>query len=144
MGVEVSLMRVKEAMKTAVRTISPSKPLSEAQELMKRYGIDHLVVVERGVPAGLLSDGDVLRHHAEGTVRDAMSRDLITIDSDELLQRAANLMRGHEIKCLVVTKEGKLAGVLTSSDLLEVFARSGHRERMILRDRGPRKGNART
>ena len=137
-------MRVKQAMKKSVQTISPDKPLAEAAELMKRYEVGQLVVVEHRVPVGLVSDGDLLRNASVSTVREAMSRGLITIDVEEPVHRAANLMRGNGIDCLVVTKENKLAGILTSKDLLEVVSRSGHRERMVLRDRGPRKGSART
>ena len=129
-------MRVKEAMKRTVRTISPDRPLSEAADIMKRFGIDHVVVVDRRVPVGLLSDGDVLRHPGDGSVQSAMTRGLVTIDAEESTTRAANMMRGHAIKCLIVTKENKLAGIITSSDLLEIVARTGHKERMVMRDRG--------
>ncbi len=132
-------MRVNEVMKQTVRTISPDRPLSEAADIMKRFGIDHVVVVEKHVPVGLLSDGDVLRHSGEGIVESAMSRGLVTIDVKETIARAANMMRGHGIKCLIATTENKLAGILTSSDLLEVVGRSGHKERTVLRDRGPRR-----
>jgi CBS domain-containing protein len=132
-------MRVNEVMKQTVRTISPDRPLSEAADIMKRFGIDHVVVVEKHVPVGLLSDGDVLRHSGEGIVESAMSRGLVTIDAKETIARAANMMRGHAIKCLIVTEENKLAGILTSSDLLEIVGRSGHKERTTMRDRGPRK-----
>ena len=132
-------MRVKQAMKQEVRTISPDRPVSEAADLMKRFGIDHVVVTERHVPVGLLSDGDILRHPGDGTVRSAMTRGIVTIDAEELVTRAANMMRGHGIKCLIVTKDDKLAGIITSSDVLEVVSRSGHKERMTMRDRGNRR-----
>lgn len=131
-------MRVRDAMKRTVRTISPDRPLQEAADIMKRFGIDHVVVVDHHIPVGVLSDGDVLRHSGEGTVQSAMTRALVTIDEDELITRAANLMRGRGIKCLLVTTDGQLAGIITSSDVLEVIGRTGHRERMVMRDRGPR------
>lgn len=128
-------MRVKEAMTKTVHTISPDRPLSEAAELMELYGISHVVVVEHGKAVGVLTDGDLIRHPATTIVRSVMSHDVVTIDQDELISRAANMMRGRSIKCLVVTKEDKLAGVITSTDLLEIVARTGHTERMVLRDR---------
>lgn len=127
-------MRVKEAMTRTVHTISPDRPLSEASELMERHGISHVVVVEHGKAVGVLTDGDLIRHPAATIVRSVMS-DVVTIDEDELISRAANMMRGRSIKCLAVTNEDKLAGVITSTDLLEIVARTGHTERMVLRDR---------
>ena len=132
-------MRVKDAMTQTVHTLTPDRPLAEASALMKEFGIDHIIVTEHGEPVGVLSDGDVMRHKGAPVVGAAMSRDPITIGSDELISRAANLMRGHSIKCLVVVKGAKLDGVLTTTDLLEVIGRTGHPERMTLRDRGPRK-----
>jgi CBS domain-containing protein len=129
-------MRGKEAMTKTVHSISPDRPLSEASELMERFGISHVIVVERGKAVGVLTDGDLIRHPAATIVRSVMSRDVVTIDEDELISRAANMMRDRSIKCLVVTKEEKLAGVITSTDLLEIVARTGHTERMVLRDRG--------
>ena len=131
-------MRVKEVMKKTVRTIAGDRPVSEAAGLMKQFGIGHLVVTHHHEPIGILTDGDILRHPDGADVQAIMTRTIITVDADERVSRAANLMRGHDIKSLVVTNEGKLAGIVTSSDVLEVVSRSGHKERMILRDRGPR------
>ncbi|MGZ7042625.1 MAG: CBS domain-containing protein, partial [Thermoanaerobaculia bacterium] len=128
---------VHEAMKRNVRTIAADRPLSEAADMMKRFEIEHLVVADHHRPIGLLSDGDVLRNPAGGTVRSAMSQRVVTIDAEETVTRAANMMRGHGIKCLVVTKDDKLEGIITSSDVLEVVSRTGHKERMVMRDRGP-------
>jgi CBS domain-containing protein len=136
-------MRVKDAMKKTVRTISPDRSLSEAATVMNEFGIGHLVVVERRVPVGVLSDGDILRHGSRGTVASAMSKRLVTVDSEEPVRRAANMMRGHDIKSLVVTSGDRLAGIITSTDILEIVSRSGHRERMTLRDRGARKSSPR-
>ncbi len=132
-------MRVKEVMTKAVHTLPPDRSLPEARTIMKEFGIDHVIVVEHGKPVGVLSDGDIMRNANAPTVGAAMSRNLVSIHEDELISRAANLMRGHSIKCLVVTHESKLAGVVTSTDLLEVVGRAGHPERMTLRDRGARK-----
>lgn len=132
-------MRVKEAMTRTVHTVTPDAPLSEAVQMMQSFGIDHVIVTEHGKPVGVLSDGDVMRHAGVPVVGAAMTRDIITIEPDELISRAANLMRGHSIKCLVVVDDAKLAGVITSTDLLEIVGRTGHNERMIMRDRGPRR-----
>ncbi len=73
-----------------------------------------------------------------------MTRGAITVGVDELISRAANLMRGHAIKCLVVTHGTKFAGILTVNDLLEIVGRMGHQERMVMRDRGRRPRSTRS
>jgi len=132
-------MRVKDVMRRDIRTIAPDRPLTEAGEVMKRFGIEHLIVLERGQPIGLLAEIDVLRHPGDGDVASAVTRRVVTIDQEELVRRAANLMRGHGIKSLVVMNKDKVAGIVTSSDVLEVVSRTGHKERMTLRDRGPKR-----
>jgi CBS domain-containing protein len=137
-------MRVKEAMKRTVKTITADRPLDEAADLMKRFEIQHLVVIEHGSAVGVLSDGDIARHEGTGLVGSAMTRGVVTIEEDELARRAANLMRGHSLKCLVVTRGKKLAGIITTTDLLEIFGRTGHKERTVMRDRGRKPRAVRT
>ena len=130
-------MRVTEVMKHPVRTVTPNQSVGEAAELMSQHWIEHLVVVEGGSVVGLISATDCAGVNPYVQVRDVMSTKPVTIESDELVSRAANLMRGHRIHSLIVTRNRKLAGIVTTSDLLEIIGKgAGHAERPILRDRG--------
>ena len=130
-------MRVTEVMKHPVRTITPNQSVGEAADLMSQHRIEHLVVVEAGTVARMISTTDYTGVNPYVQVRDIMSTRPITIETDELVSRAANLMRGHGIHSLIVTRNRKLAGIVTTSDLLEIIGKSaGHMERPVLRDRG--------
>jgi acetoin utilization protein AcuB len=50
-------------------------------------------------------------------VRNWMSRNVITVDVDDSMQQAINLMKEHSIRILPVLKKGKLVGVVTDRDL---------------------------
>ena len=55
------------------------------------------------------------------TVGDIMVKKVFTIDADESIRHAADLMTRRGIGCLVVTEneaEGGIAGILTESDIL--------------------------
>jgi len=52
---------VKDLMTTNVVTIAPSASIDEAMELMTRYRIRHLPVVEDGKVVGVISIGDVVK-----------------------------------------------------------------------------------
>ena len=55
------------------------------------------------------------------TVGDIMVKKVFTVDADESIRHAADLMSRHGIGCLVVTEnkaEGNIAGILTESDIL--------------------------
>jgi predicted transcriptional regulator len=116
-------MRVTEVMKHPVRTVTPDQSVGEAAELMSQHWIEHLVVVEGGSVVGLISATDCTGVNPYVQVRDVMSTKPVTIESDELVSRAANLMRGHRIHSLIVTRNRKLAGIVTTSDLLRSSAR---------------------
>ena len=53
-------------------------------------------------------------------VRDAMTRNLITISPDEPVMKAAEIMAKHEIRGLPVVRNGILEGMITFSDILRL------------------------
>ena len=65
--------------------------------------------------------------HDGGVVRDVMSLNIATIDEEETVRRAANVMRGRSISCLVATRNGRMAGIVTVSDLLDLLGKGGER-----------------
>lgn len=136
-------MRVKEIMTNDVMTTSPERPLVEASEKMRKLGIRHLVVLEQSKLAGVLSNRDlaaISRRELEMLrVRDVMARQVITIDPEATIARAANTMCNRSVGCLPVVQEGKLAGIVTTTDLLALLGRAGQGTRATVRDRGNRR-----
>lgn len=119
-------MRVQDVMTDRVQTVAPDMSLAAAAGLMRAKRIRHLVVIEGGRVRGVLSDGDILRSRAIATddsrrVADMMSTPAVTVTPATTVRRAANLMRGQTIGCLIVTDHDRLAGILTTSDLLSLI-----------------------
>lgn len=54
-------------------------------------------------------------------VSDAMSKEVISIGPDALLEEAALLMRDNKVGTLVVVEDGKLVGIITESDIFDAF-----------------------
>ena len=50
-------------------------------------------------------------------VKNWMSKDVVTVDVDDSMQHAINVMKEHSIRMLPVLMEGKLVGVVTDRDL---------------------------
>jgi acetoin utilization protein AcuB len=95
---------------------------------------------------GVLSDRDAggragSNLRAQLRVRDLMTTDVATATPDITVRKAANLMRGRTIGCLPVLNRGKLVGIVTTSDLLELIGRGRERptrpERRVLHHRVP-------
>ena len=125
-----TLMRVSEIMTEPIETVPASMPIDQAAGLMRAMRIHHLVVKDGARLAGLVSATDLPQPgaaHDGGVVRDIMSLNVVAIDEHETVRSAANLMRGRNIGCLVATRNGKLAGIVTVSDLLDLLGKGGER-----------------
>ena len=123
-------MRIREIMTEPVETITPSMSLDQAAGLMRALRVHHLVVNEGSKTVGLLSASDLPKPgaaHDGGVVRDVMSLNVATIDEEATVRRAANLMRGRSVGCLVATRNGRMAGIVTVSDLLDLLGKGGER-----------------
>jgi CBS domain-containing protein len=115
-------------MSEKVETVSPATPAEEAWNVMRVKGIHHLVVTEGRRIVGLLSDRDaggrggasIRRNH---TVADLMTEKVVTVPAATTVRKAANLMRGRSIGCLVVASAGRATGIVTVADLLELIGR---------------------
>lgn len=63
-------------------------------------------------------------------VDDVMVEEVITVEADETVKKAIDLMNENEIGCLIVVKQGKAVGILTERDMLaRVLAQSRNPER---------------
>jgi len=130
-----------------VETIEPRTPAAMAAQLMRSKGIHHLVVMREGVLEGVVSARDLPESDAKGrrggkSVEDVMQRHVVTVGPNALTTRAANMMRGRAIGSLLVTARGKVLGIVTVSDLLDLVGRGAGRQpgraaRPILKKRVP-------
>lgn len=140
-------MRLRDIMHTRVETVSPRESAAVAVERMRRAKIRHLVVQDGRKVVGVLSDRDVagmgsLRQVE--TVEKLMTSPAITGSPDLTLRQAANLLRGRMMGCLPILDDGKIVGIVTTTDLLEMIGAGAERpvpksRRWVLKDRGPRR-----
>ncbi len=119
-------MRLGEIMASSVKSVAPTDTAEDAFSLMRLHRIHHLVVLEGKAVVGVISDRDLggargasLRRNR--TVGELMTRDVATATPQTTERQAANLLRGHSIGCLPVLDGGKLVGIVTITDLLEIL-----------------------
>lgn len=125
-------MRMFEVMTDGVQTVNPSVMAEDAWALMRRKGIHHLVVMEDSHVVGVVSDRDIGGRNgaairAGRTVAELMTRPAITRAPNDTVRSAANAMRGRTIGCLPIVDRGRLVGIVTVSDLLDVLGRGADR-----------------
>ena len=118
--------------KVCVRTVvttSPEESIAAAAKRMRQYNVGSLVVVEGKQPVGIITDRDLVVRAlaADGVpgaraVRTVMSSNLVCVPEQTPLEDAMNLMRGYQIRRLVVVNAtGELVGIFALDDMLELL-----------------------
>jgi CBS domain-containing protein len=103
----------------------PGAAAATARERMRSKQFHHLLVKEGDELVGVVSARDLRRGARTGTaakrvvVGDFMTPNVVTVGPDTSVHKAANLMRGHSIGCLIVVDEGNAVGIVTLADLLD-------------------------
>jgi acetoin utilization protein AcuB len=105
-------------------TVTPNDTLAAAQAKMESGGFRRVPVVDGGRLVGILSDRDLREHtgYLERTlVNAAMTENPLTVSSSTTIEKAAQLLLSHKIGGLPVVDNGKLAGIITTNDMLSAF-----------------------
>lgn len=118
---------VSELMKGDLVVAQETDTIARAMEIMSQEAIHHLPVVDsEGKLAGLVSDRDLLGALAGSMGRTdpigaIMVRGVVSVETTTHAHMAAEVMLDAQIHCLPVTdKGGKLVGLITATDFLEV------------------------
>lgn len=101
-------------------TLSSSKTIKEAKEVMSLYKISGLPVVENEKLIGIITNRDI-RFETDETlqVTERMTTEkLVTVPQGTTLEQAKKVLQEHRIeKLLVVDDDGSLAGLITVKDI---------------------------
>jgi CBS domain-containing protein len=142
-------MKVKDVMTKEVKTISPDTPLRMVNQLLQKYNLSYLIIVdEKNEIEGIITYTDLFRlllpsyeevmtkdcvwlfpERMEERVKDlvdkpvseVMTRKVLTVSSDELVITTGAKMIAHKIKQMPVVGNNTLVGVLTFHDILWEF-----------------------
>lgn len=142
-------MYVRNSMTANPYTVTPEATVAEAFELMRDKQIRRVPVVKNGKLVGIITERKLLEVSpspatslsifeinyllSKTKIESIMSKDLVTVSSNNLLEEAALLMREHDIGGLPVVDDGKLVGIITETDIFDSFI-----EIMGFRDQGSR------
>jgi acetoin utilization protein AcuB len=131
-------MFVKTKMVTNPITVSPDQTIPEAHEIMTEHNIKRLPVMHKGKLVGVVSKEDIERYTpskatslsmgeityllTKTKIKQIMSKELITISPDALLEEAATLMRDNKVSFLpVIDNKNRVVGIITESDIFDSF-----------------------
>jgi acetoin utilization protein AcuB len=130
-------MLVGERMSHPVITMSPDLPIVDALNLMKRERIRRAPVVKDGKMVGIVSDKDLLNASASPatslsvwelnyllskiTVKEVMSKKVLSVMENTPIEEAARIMADNKIGGLPVMRGEDVVGIITETDLFKIF-----------------------
>ena len=127
----IKVLTVAGVMTPFPHSIDIEASLKEAMATMKEYGVRHLPVTENELLVSVLSLRDIqvimspFQHDREEVkelmVRDVCAVDAYVVDIHASAAKVVTMMIDRAIGSAVVTKEGRLAGILTHTDIARKF-----------------------
>lgn len=136
----LKLRRVFEVMILEVISATPSVSVFQIVELLATHRVSCVVICQSPTdsqpnseekvltPIGIITERDIVQFRALGldlsqtSAQEVMSTPLLPIKAGDSLWEARQMMHDYRIRRLVVTdEEGKLAGLITQSSLLQVL-----------------------
>ena len=130
--------KVREIMSTEVRTLGRNDNLGLARDIMRQERIRHFPVLDDGRVVGVVSQRDLFHatlgslmnygerseqaYLASVSVKEVMEEPAVTISPEASVKEAAALMVQRRIGCLPVVEKGRLAGIVTETDILRQVA----------------------
>src|SRR3972149_11299245 len=125
-------MLVGKRMTRDPKTVGPEDPLTRAADLMRKFRINHLPVVEEGKLVGILSDTDLRNasltsDHLSGLgelqvtdwkVREGMKTEGWSLTPEDSVEDALLILHRKKFGALPVLAGDRLVGVITTVDPL--------------------------
>jgi acetoin utilization protein AcuB len=119
-------------------TVTPDLPIAEALEQMRQAQVHRFPVLDKkGKLAGIVTHTDLLYASPSSVtslnfweinyllnqvkVKEVMTKKVLTVDEDCPIEDAARMMRDNEIGGVPVMRGDRVVGIITESDLFDVF-----------------------
>lgn len=126
--------KVKEYMSSPIYVIERNEPIQRARNLMFKYGVGRLPVMEGGRLVGIVTKYDITNRLNQAApewrrrpidkvpIQVVMTESPITIFPDATMSQAAELMVENGISGLPVERDGEIVGMITSRDMIRYFS----------------------
>jgi acetoin utilization protein AcuB len=130
-------MLVRDIMTTDLTTLREDQTMLDATLVFARSGIHHIPIMNGKQLVGLVTDTD-LKHYSpsilsgrpiteynrlmESTpLSKIMTRTLLTIEPEQTVREAAQILDDRRIGCLPVVEGSELKGIVTTTDLVKLL-----------------------
>ena len=118
---------ISEFMNKNLVKVTPDTPVKNCAEVMAAERVSSVIISENNSLKGIITEKDLCRKIVakgldgnEVRVKDIMTTDLVTIDSDASLYDAMLKLNKKQIKHLPVVSNNVTVGIITAMDILKV------------------------
>lgn len=125
------MITVKDLMKIGIGStvvISPTDTVYRALQLMAENNVGSVVVCNDGQMVGIFTERDYCRKvilmgrsSLNTPLHEIMTKDMITVRPNQTLEECLKLMSKYHIRHLPVEDGGKLVGVVSMRDVMEMI-----------------------
>ncbi|HIE46593.1 MAG TPA: CBS domain-containing protein [Nitrosopumilus sp.] len=121
-------MTIGDVMTKSVISADTSLTINEAAKMMEDTKVGAVIVMENNSPIGIVTDRDfaikVVAHACPITssIKQIMSSPLFSVNLDESVRTAADLMYGRKIMKLPVIDGENVVGIITARDIVSLLA----------------------
>ena len=115
-----------QIMSKNVLTVDKTTSIQEAALDMRKLQIGCVIVTEDSKPIGIVTERDfVTKVAADGRplfteIHEIMSSPLISIDPEETIWEASEILKRKRIHKLPVKEDEKIVGIITTSDIIKI------------------------
>lgn len=130
-------MFVGERMSHPVIPVSPETSVHDALAMFRKEHIRRAPVIKDGKLVGIVSEGDLINASpspvtslsiwemnyllSKVTVKQVMSKKVLTIDENTPIEEAARIMADSKFGGIPITRSGKVVGIITETDLFKIL-----------------------
>jgi acetoin utilization protein AcuB len=123
---------IKNVMRAFPYSLQATDSVDEARRLMAKHGIRHLPVLEGEKLVGLVTAHDLERAGSRrakvAAIGELATAPVYTVDLDEPLDNVALHMATNRLGSALVVRHGKVVGIFTTTDALQVLAQHLRRD----------------
>ena len=125
---DAKTITISDVMTKSVISVDAALTINETAKMMEDAKVGAVIVMENNVPVGIVTDRDfsvkVAAHAYQITepVKQIMSSPLFSINSDESVRIAADLMHERKIRKLPVIDDGNVVGIITATDIVNLLS----------------------
>jgi CBS domain-containing protein len=122
------MITISDVMTKSVISVDATLTVNETAKMMEDAKVGAVIVMEHNSPIGIVTDRDfaikIASHAYQITtpIKQIMSTPMFSINSDETIRTAADLMHARGIRKLPVIDDEKLVGIITSTDLVRLLS----------------------